>query len=397
MLLSGNLISVPPIFIELKRNCSQELIIFIVGSKADLHRHRQVTSDRVRLSIHKWFPPPRPPSPPPPPTPQPSTLSYIRPRFTSFTSTRTAPVNALSPKALDDNTLSRPSEIRRANTTSPHPRIDASANALRRANSTNAALSPQRGRPHDRLIQASRFGSHFGLQTGGYVDTLDGSSNSLPEEDEEDDDSDDTEWGLERGMSLFEVSSKDDQGLSFSFGFSFGSAHISFFCQALGSCLIHSSRPSSRGRTTLSGRMSRSDATASSLRQSPNQPGALRRKKRKKFKRLQPRVAGAVARYDGASTLFFCGGLISFNYSFYNATTSACSSFRSTLFTCSLLTSILLPPSRSAVTTPSPLSLLALRLYLVPKCCQRHLRYVHPMTQFPFPHPQTPHTHAHAI
>jgi len=43
---------------------------------------------------------------------------------------------------------------------------------------------------------------------------LDGSSNSnsVPEEDE-DDDEDDREWGLEKGMSLFEVSSKDDFGV----------------------------------------------------------------------------------------------------------------------------------------------------------------------------------------
>jgi hypothetical protein len=203
---------------ELKRNCSEDLIIFIVGSKADLHRHRQVTSDRVRLSIHKWFPPPRPPSPPPTPAPQPSTLSYIRPRFTSFTSSRTAPVDTLSPKAQDDNVLTRPSEIRRSKTTHPQPRIDTSSAALRRANSSNAALSTPaaaaalRGRASDRLIHAGpRFGSLF---SGGYGagDTLEESSNSLIEEDEEDDDSDDTEWGLERGMSLFEVSAKDDQG-----------------------------------------------------------------------------------------------------------------------------------------------------------------------------------------
>ena len=171
-----------------------------------------MTSDRVRLSIHKWFPPPRPPSPPPPPTPQPSTFSYIRPRFTSLTSSRISPANPLSPKAADDNSLTRASEIRRSNTTSTQPRIDTSASVLRRANSTNVALSPQRGRPHEKLIQASRFGSHFGHHANSYVDTFDGSSNSLMEEDEEDDDSDDTEWGLERGMSLFEVSAKDDQG-----------------------------------------------------------------------------------------------------------------------------------------------------------------------------------------
>ena len=38
----------------------------------------------------------------------------------------------------------------------------------------------------------------------------DGSSNSVPEEEEDGEDS--TEWGLEKGMSLFEVSAKDDYG-----------------------------------------------------------------------------------------------------------------------------------------------------------------------------------------
>lgn len=44
------------------------------------------------------------------------------------------------------------------------------------------------------------------------MDTLDGSSNSLPEEEEEDFE-DDYEWGLQKGMSLFEVSAKDDYGM----------------------------------------------------------------------------------------------------------------------------------------------------------------------------------------
>ena len=38
-------------------------------------------------------------------------------------------------------------------------------------------------------VTPSRFSSHFGLRTGGvsYPETLDGSSNSFPEEDEDDD------------------------------------------------------------------------------------------------------------------------------------------------------------------------------------------------------------------
>ncbi|KAI5124804.1 hypothetical protein M0805_005436 [Coniferiporia weirii] len=214
---------------ELKKNCSSDLIIYIVGSKADLHRSRQVTSDRVRLSLARWFPPPRPPSPPVP-APQPSTLSYIRPRFTSFTTSRSVPASTLAPKAMDDNSLSRSSELRRSTTAFPRATANwtfgdghvGAAEPLKRANSSNAAGSPQRQKvfdfDRDRTAQpmtGSRFGSHFGLRAGtkGFADGLDGSSNSLPEEEEDDDGGDDREWGLEKGMSLFEVSAKDDCGV----------------------------------------------------------------------------------------------------------------------------------------------------------------------------------------
>jgi GTPase SAR1 family protein len=38
-------ILIHPSVLELKKNCPPELIIYIVGFKADLHSHRQVTSD----------------------------------------------------------------------------------------------------------------------------------------------------------------------------------------------------------------------------------------------------------------------------------------------------------------------------------------------------------------
>ncbi|THH06801.1 hypothetical protein EW145_g3836 [Phellinidium pouzarii] len=197
-----------------------------VGSKADLNRSRQVTPDRVRLSLARWFPPPPPPSPPAPITPHPSTLSYIRPRFTSFTPSRSVPVSSLAPKAMDDNSLSRPSELRRS--TTAFPRITAdwafsngqalSAEPLRRANSSNTTSSSRRQKVTDvngDPVTRSRFGSYFGLRTGtgGFMDGLDGSSNSVPEEDEIEGCEDDREWGLEKDMSLFEVSSKDDRGV----------------------------------------------------------------------------------------------------------------------------------------------------------------------------------------
>ncbi|KAF9820969.1 hypothetical protein IEO21_00946 [Rhodonia placenta] len=155
---------------ELKKNCSPDLIIYIVGSKADLHRQRQVTSDLARLSLHTWFPPPTPPSPPPPPPP--STFSYIRPRFTSFPSIRSAP----SPTAATKPPLS--------------------------ANYDTAIRSPP----------SSRFDSQFGYRAAGWNEIAESSSSGL-DEDEDTDVADDQEWGLHKDMELFEVSAKDDLGI----------------------------------------------------------------------------------------------------------------------------------------------------------------------------------------
>jgi hypothetical protein len=55
---------------------------------------------------------------------------------------------------------------------------------------------------------SSRFGSPFG-PAAGWNDNNDNSSNSIEEEPEEDD----REWGLSKGMELFEVSAKDDIGI----------------------------------------------------------------------------------------------------------------------------------------------------------------------------------------
>ncbi|KAJ7781587.1 P-loop containing nucleoside triphosphate hydrolase protein [Mycena metata] len=203
---------------ELKKNCQPELIIYIVGSKADLSPHRQVTSDLARLSLHNWFPPPRAPTPPPPPPPQLSTLSYIRPRFTSFPGLRSPPVNTPTrttpppdtPAYLDlqannnsNSNSSRQSALSRSNTTASSTRPPlASAGSSRTTVSSTAR-------------QQSRFGSHFGFQAGGWSELQDSSSNSLNEDDENaaDDAEDEREWGLSKGMELFEVSAKDDLGI----------------------------------------------------------------------------------------------------------------------------------------------------------------------------------------
>ncbi|KAF5370006.1 hypothetical protein D9758_001363 [Tetrapyrgos nigripes] len=189
---------------ELKKNCPPELIIYIVGSKADLHRHRQVTPDFARLSLHNWFPPPRPPTPPPPP-PQPSTLSYIRPRFTSFPALRSPTIPQLpTSETLPylDPPPHRASGLTRSTSTAA-PRSRTSGTSLARSNTSTAIVRPQ----------MSRFGSHFGKQAGnGWNEIADNSSNSLPEDDEDEAD-EEQQWGLSKGMELFEVSAKDDLGI----------------------------------------------------------------------------------------------------------------------------------------------------------------------------------------
>ncbi|KAH0839636.1 P-loop containing nucleoside triphosphate hydrolase protein [Lanmaoa asiatica] len=188
---------------ELKKNCPPELIIYIVGSKADLHHQRQVTPDLARLSLHNWFPPPRPPSPPPPPPPPPSTLSYIRPRFTSFTSIRSAPSNSTPVKSSPPHSASYldpaiSNGLQRCNTSSGLPRSKPTSGVnLNRSKTTESSRSTQ-----------SRFGSHFGRYAGGWNENAETSSNSLDEDEAEDG----QEWGLLQGMELFEVSAKDDFG-----------------------------------------------------------------------------------------------------------------------------------------------------------------------------------------
>jgi hypothetical protein len=190
---------------ELKKNCPSELIIYIVGSKSDLHQYRQVTSDLARLSLHTWFPPPKPPSPPPPPPP--STLSYIRPRFTSFTSIRSTPTPPPGTKSSPEspsNVDAPISALKRSHTTSSAARLQkkAGCSAVRSNSSGAIARSPQ---------PQSRFTSNLGLRANGWNELGESSSNSL-NEDEEDAAGERGEWGLHDGMELFEVSAKDATG-----------------------------------------------------------------------------------------------------------------------------------------------------------------------------------------
>lgn len=181
--------------LELKKNCPPELIIYIVGSKADLHRHRQVTPDLARLSLHNWFPPPKPPSPPPP---QPSTLSYIRPRFTSLP-------GLLSPTFINTPSSTPPLTDAPAYLDLPSGRSSAlqkGAPLQSRQPKTSGSLI----RSNTSTPQSSRFGSHFFHAH----ESNSNSSNSIQEVDE--DVEDDSEWGLSKGMELFEVSAKDNIG-----------------------------------------------------------------------------------------------------------------------------------------------------------------------------------------
>ncbi|KAF7331738.1 hypothetical protein MKEN_00053600 [Mycena kentingensis (nom. inval.)] len=192
---------------ELKKNCPPDsLIIYIVGAKADLSSYRQVTPDFARLSLHNWFPPPRPPTPPPPP--QISTLSYIRPRFTSFPGLRSPPpLSPLTsptpdtPAYLDLQANGRSSGLSRSNTGSSRPQLSTAGSSRTTVSST--------------ARQQSRFGSHFGMKVGGWNELPDSASNSLNEDDEggQEDPDDEYQWGLSKGMELFEVSAKDDIGI----------------------------------------------------------------------------------------------------------------------------------------------------------------------------------------
>lgn len=186
---------------ELKKNCPPELLIYIVGAKADLEDQRQVTSDLARLSLHNWFPPPRVPTPPPPPPPSSTLGSYIRPRFTSFPGlksptfvTSSSPVST-SPEtpAYLDLPTSRSLGLQRSKTSYGQPR-PRTAGSLSRSNTSSTSRTPQ----------SSRFGF------GGYDNYLDNSSNSIEEEDES---GDEEEWGLSKGMELFEVSAKNGLGI----------------------------------------------------------------------------------------------------------------------------------------------------------------------------------------
>ncbi|KAG6879501.1 hypothetical protein C0992_001997 [Termitomyces sp. T32_za158] len=198
---------------ELKKNCPPELIIYIVGSKADLYRNRAVTPDLARLSLHNWFPPPKPPAPAPPPPP--STLSYIRPRFTSFPGLRSPPVvptpiPSETPAYLDLPPNRSYGNQRHKTVAQTRPRTGGGGSGSSGITRTNSLATSRTC-----TSQSSRF-SLFGPSSGGsWPDSGETSSNSINEDDEDAlvFESEEREWGLSKGMELFEVSAKDDTAI----------------------------------------------------------------------------------------------------------------------------------------------------------------------------------------
>lgn len=189
---------------ELKKNAATDLIIYIVGSKADLGQYRQVTEDRARLSLHTWFPPPRAPTPPTPEVEQQSAFSYIRPHLSSLTSARSVPFTSSFIKTPPSPSPSvaveipfRGPELKRSKTSI----INGRANGT--AFSGSNISSP--------ILSSSKSDAHFSSQLRKGIYQRMPEDQEWPRKDESEDDSE-TSWGLEKDMKLFEVSAKDDRG-----------------------------------------------------------------------------------------------------------------------------------------------------------------------------------------
>jgi len=208
------------------------LLIYVVGTKADLSaKKRAISLEQARRMLHTWFPPPsaRPTTPPPPSPSKLSTittittasgLSYIRPRFTSLTSSLSAPaprMTALSPSP-----------------STPPPRT-----SLSRTKSASARVVPLGTRLNvDRPAGAWRSTRpDGGMRERRWSDAMMWDE-AMRECDEDEDDaylqgpttdstSDDgdyeDEWPLETGMELFEVSAKGGQGVELLFDHLLGS------------------------------------------------------------------------------------------------------------------------------------------------------------------------------
>ena len=186
---------------ELKKNCAPDLLIYIVGAKADLVQFRVVSHDLARLSLSQWFPPPRPPTPPPPP--QPSTFSYIRPRFTSFTSIRSAPLSPHPRPSPPESHSSYENPI-------GSPPNQSHAPGLKRS---NTAQLPAASRSTGALLGRTKSVGAAGRLGGkGYTELAEEAIEYDSRSEDDTGGEDGPEWGLSKDMELFEVSAKDNTG-----------------------------------------------------------------------------------------------------------------------------------------------------------------------------------------
>lgn len=227
---------------ELKRNCDPDLLIYIVGAKADLaaQGQRVVTSDRARLALHTWFPPP--PSPPSthstvttaPGTPKNEGVydAYIRPRLTSLASTRSVPfgfgsVSVGAFGAASAGRLGSPggevsSGASNSSTSSAggrkRPGHVYSRSFAGRLEDEGYGGEESSGEERGRMRRRAKSGgreleftaAEFARSGASALAMRPGrSAENVVFEDDEDEES----WGLGKGMELREVSAKDDRGV----------------------------------------------------------------------------------------------------------------------------------------------------------------------------------------
>ncbi|KAG8691003.1 hypothetical protein FRC11_007519 [Ceratobasidium sp. 423] len=229
---------------ELKRNCDPDLLIFIVGAKSDLDAQGQrvVTSDRARLALHTWYPPPPPPPSYSTTTTAPGTPktegvydSYIRPRLTSLTSSRSVPFGfgSVSLSALAGVTSSR----------LPSPMTEVSSGAS--ASSASSVVPPRRrpGHVYSRSFAGRLEDEGYGGEESSWSSEERGRARRRTKSGgreleaaaaefarsgatswrrgrstddvviEDDETEEEGSWGLAKGMQLREVSAKDGRGV----------------------------------------------------------------------------------------------------------------------------------------------------------------------------------------
>ncbi|CAE6419495.1 unnamed protein product [Rhizoctonia solani] len=230
---------------ELKRNCDPDLLIYIVGAKADLAAQGQriVTSDRARLALHTWFPPPPPPPSYSTTTTAPGTPktegvydSYIRPRLTSITSSRSVPFG------FGSVSLTTLAGVASGRLPSPMAEISSGVSA----SSASSSGAPPRRRPghaYSRSFAGRLEDEGYGGEESSWSSEERGRARrraksggreleasaaefarsgatswrrgrSTDDVVVEDDETEEEEsWGLGKGMQLREVSAKDDRGV----------------------------------------------------------------------------------------------------------------------------------------------------------------------------------------